>query len=209
MPMLTSEVRKKALAAAVWTYERAGGNLLHTIHRLYVNSDLGINSESDLQQVEDYLVSSGVIERPYMQQPRDFRFTQRGISIVEASLDQPADSVGPFPPVNVSIQGNVGPGSNLVIGSNNFTQSTQASQSENFAELIRLIEKVVVELPQDTKERGERIAEVLKEEALCAKPDRSFITKLAARLGTLASGVTTSVSSQMLLAYLKKEGMVP
>lgn len=209
MPMLTTEVRKKARAAAIWTYDRAGGSLLHTTHNLYVNPEIGLNSEDDLIQIEEYLVSSGIIERPYMQRPRDFRFTKHGISVIEASIDQPTETVGPFPPITVSIQGNVGPGSQLVIGSHHVTQSTQTSQSEGFVELIRLVEKVVADLPKDIQGRGGRLEEMMKEEVASPVPDRNLINTLACRLGTLVNGVTTSVGSQMFLAYLKQQGLLP
>lgn len=129
--------------------------------------------------------------------------------MIEASLDQPEQSVGPFPPVNVSIQGDVGPGSQLVIGSHNVTQSTQTNQPEGFAELLRLVERVVADLSRDMQGRGGRIEEMMKEEVASASPDRSFMASLAVRLGTLVSGVTTNVGSQMFTAYLRQQGLLP
>lgn len=200
MAMLTSEVRKIALAVAFRLYQGARGNLQHTSFTIDVDQEIGVNTSEDVAQIENYLISTGIIEHPWLGQD-DLMFTREGIAQIEASLDRPNEPVGSFPAMHVVV-GNVGANAQVAIGSNHVSQSVRIGEPETLAKLLPLVQAVVAELPASAQAQGQASLDALKAEAGAQSPDPGFVKTLANKVLSLAGGVASNVATQALDKYL-------
>ncbi len=200
MAMLTSEVRKIALAVAFQIYQGARGNLQHVSFTIGIDPEIGVNTLEDVKQIENYLISTEIIEHPWMGQD-DLMFTLRGIRQIEASLNRPNEPAGPFPAMHVVI-GDIGANAQLAIGSHHVSQSVRIGEHEALAKLLPLVQAVVAELPASAQAQGQASLDALKAEAGAQSPDPGFVKTLASKVLSLAGGVASSVASQQLENYL-------
>jgi hypothetical protein len=207
--MKTSEVRQLAFRIAMQMYESAGGTLKY---RDFMVSDfvsvIGIDAQEKINSIEDYLLGSRIMEYTGVG-ASSLWFTDFGISIIEASLDKPDQSHGPFPPFNIVV-GNVASGAQLAIGSGSFNQLQQAPRDlGEIGELVRIVQAAMQDWTESDRRQAAGAKAALVCEANAIKPDDTLIRPALVKIGKIAEGVTGSVASQALLAYLKSHGFMP
>lgn len=206
--MKTSDIRIIAFKVAVAIYEDAKGHLDEVFSISKPAASFGVVQSDDVISIERYLISSKVMESPYIGNDA-VRFTSLGIRVIEASLDRPGEPHGPFPPLSIVI-GNIASGAQLAIGSGSFNQTQSKNNDFNdISEIVRLVQTATREWPEVEQRQISGIEAALVGEVRATVPDAALIRPALAKIGKIAETITGGVGTQLLLSYLKAHGLVP
>jgi hypothetical protein len=208
----TSDIRKHALKLAYEYYENCSGQLKFSTFDINEGSrELGFADEADAQAIFSYLTSSGIMESPYLGSGRVVRFTDYGISAIEAGIDKPDESSGPFPPLNVVV-GDIGAGAQVAIGTGDFRQERNDAQNPNLLRDLVPLLRAVSEQAGDGSQ-ATILLKTAENEAEDGDCDMGFLQATLAKFAkSFAKGVVepaASAASQSLLAYCKAHGLLP
>jgi hypothetical protein len=190
-------------------YERAEGELQFA--RFDIKDELARLNVLDLTAaaaVESYLTSTRVMAHIGLGDTL-LSFTLEGVAIIEASMDEPKERHGPFPPMNVVI-GDIGQGAQVAFGSGLFTQSQDVSlKPAALRELVCLVQAAVKEWPTEHQRRVAGAQVAIEAETESVEPDPGLLKASFARVAKIAETVAGGTATQALISYLKASGWLP
>jgi hypothetical protein len=138
-----------------------------------------------------------------------YRFTDYGISVIEAGIDRPNDASGPFPPLSVVI-GDIGAGAQVAIGAGHFTQMRRDSDNPNLLrDLVPLLQAASAGLHANGRDQEATLLAVAQNEAQGQDCDMGFLKSALGRFAKTVANGAIDTASQALLAYCKAHGFLP
>ena len=141
--------------------------------------------------------------------PTPLQFTPHGISVVEASINQPGEGHGPFPPYNV-VFGDVHAGAQIAIGNNSSFNQSQVfgTNKADLESLVAAVTAAVGEWDEASRLKAAGAQAAITAEASSPEPDIGLLQVAAKKLVSIAGGVAQGVATQALIGFLKMHGLI-